>query len=132
LAETELRRGAPAEAARHQLESLRYAAELGMLHLAAYGLVAAARIAEGLHDDVLAVQLHARADALLAELGITMFPDDQALSDAMLERTATRLGTDRYRLEGVAGEAMTIEEALARVDGLLAGLDPDRAVERGP
>jgi predicted ATPase/class 3 adenylate cyclase len=130
LAETELRRGDPAEAARHQLESLRYAAELGMLHLAAYGLVAAARIAEGFDDDVLAVQLHARADALLAEIGIAMFPDDQALSDAMLERTASRLGGERYRLEQVAGEAMTIEEALARVDGLLVGLDPDRAAVR--
>jgi predicted ATPase len=120
LAETELRRGAPAEAARHQLESLRYAAELGMVHLTVYGLVAAARIAEGVGDDVLAVQLHARADALLAEIGITMFPDDQALSDAMLERTATRLGPERYRLERRAGEDMTIEEALARVDGVFS------------
>jgi hypothetical protein len=59
-----------------------------------------------------------------------MFPDDQALSDAMLERTASRLGGERYRLEQVAGEAMTIEEALARVDGLLVGLDPDRAAVR--
>jgi hypothetical protein len=50
----------------------------------------------------------------------------------MLERTATRLGTERYRLEQVAGEAMTIEEALARVDGLLAGLDPDRAAMPRP
>jgi hypothetical protein len=66
------------------------------------------------------VRLHAHAEIRLDEVGMTMFPDDQALSDGMLARCAARLGADRYGAERAAGAALTIDEALAAADSVLS------------
>ncbi len=58
-AECMLRAGALSEAAALQRESLALAAELGMKHIAAFGLIVAARMAEQTGNDQRAVRLHA-------------------------------------------------------------------------
>ena len=86
LAEQELRRANAVDAARHQREALRFATEAAMPQLIAGAFILAARLAEPAGSDEAALRLHALADAMLEEIGFTLFPSDQALSDEVLER----------------------------------------------
>jgi predicted ATPase/class 3 adenylate cyclase len=119
LVEILLRRGALTEAAEHQREAIRFSVELGMDHITAFGLIATARIAESLGHDAVAVRLYANAETRLADTGIRMFPDDEEVSAAALERAARRLGPDRYQSERTAGATLTTEEALTSAESLL-------------
>src|SRR5262249_19643234 len=106
-------------AASHQRDALAYAAELGMEHITTFGLIAAARIVEGQGSTALAVRLHAHAEARLAVSGLQLFPADQALSAAMLERARVALGPACYDEERRAGADLTVEAALAEADAIL-------------
>jgi predicted ATPase/class 3 adenylate cyclase len=120
LAEAELRQGDVSRAAAHQREALDYAAELGMEHLTSFGLIVGARIAADQGSDERAARLHAFAEARLAESGLQLFPDDVALSDAMLERVAARLGAAAYDEARQSAAGLTTEQALAEADAVLA------------
>jgi hypothetical protein len=120
LVEEELRIGAVRKAAAHQRDALDYAAELGMEHLITFGLIVAARIAAGEEADALAARLHALAEARLAASGLLLYPDDQALSDAMLEQLEARLGADAYAEARASAADLTIERALAQAEEVLA------------
>ena len=120
LVEEELRDGAVRRAAGHQRDALDYAAELGMEHLTTFGLIVAARIAAGEGADALAARLHAHAEARLATAGLHLYPDDQALSDAMLETVAARLGAAAYAEARRSAQELTVERALAEAEEVLA------------
>jgi len=74
LAEHELRRGDVADAAAHQLECLRLAAELATPVAIANSFILAARIAEPMGSGEAALTLHALADVMLAEAGFALMP----------------------------------------------------------
>jgi predicted ATPase/class 3 adenylate cyclase len=131
VVEEELRRGDLALAARHQRDALAYAAELGMEHITTFGLIAAARIVEGQGSTALAVRLHAHAEARLTVSGLQLFPADQALSDAMLERARGLLGVARYDEERRAGAALTIAAALAEADAILGAASEEVSAGAG-
>ena len=120
LVEEDLRTGRTAQAAVHQREALAYGAELGMEHLATFGLIIAARMAEAKRSDGVAARLHAFAESRLAAAGIQLFPEDRDLSDAMLARAAARLGETAYADARREAESMTTEEALNEADAILA------------
>src|SRR5205814_9750298 len=118
--EEELRAGEVVRAAAHQRDALDYAAELGMEHLTTFGLIVAARIAAGEGADALAARLHAHAETRLAATGLLLYPDDQALSDAMLEQVASRLGAEAYAEARRSAGELTIERAMAEAEAVLA------------
>jgi hypothetical protein len=120
LVEEELRQGDVGPAAAHQRDALDYAAELGMEHLTTFGLIVAARIAAIECADALAARLHAHAEARLAVTGLLLYPDDQALSDAMLELVAARLGPAAYAEARRGADELTTERALAEAEAVLA------------
>ena len=131
LAEESLRHGALPQAAAHQLEALRYSTELGMQHITAFGLIAAARIAESLGHDADAVRLHAKAEMILAETGVQMYPEDEASNAAMLARATNHLGAARYNAERDAGARLKPEEALVGAESVLsAAMSPSEPVPK--
>ena len=131
LAEEELRQGQMGRAAAHQREALGYAAELGMEHLTTFGLIVAARIAAGEGADALAARLHAHAEGRLAATGLQLYPDDQALSDAMLETVAARLGAEAYAEARRSAAELTVERALAEAEEVLATAAGEAPIEAG-
>ncbi len=130
LAETELRRGLVGRAADHQRAALTYAAELGMEHVVSFGLIASARIAESVGSPTLAVHLHTVAERRLADSGVLLYPDDQALSDAMLDRIVATMGPAAFADARRSGELLDAEQALAEADAVLlaASVGPVGAV----
>ena len=119
-------------AAAHQRDALDYAAELGMEHLTTFGLIVAARIAAGEGADALAARLHAHAEARLELTGLQLYPDDQALSDAMLEQVAARLGAEAYAEARRSAAELTIERALAEAEAVLATAAGEAALGARP
>jgi hypothetical protein len=120
LAEQELRRGDAASAARHQREGLHLAAELGIPMPIACALVIAARLAEPAGWDETALRLHGKADAILEEIGFSLFPSDQALSDAMRARIRLRLDQERYDAATSSGRDLALDGAIELADEVFA------------
>lgn len=122
LAEHELRQGNAADAARHQLEALRIGAEMATPVIIANSFILAARMAEPAGSPGAALRLHAVADLLLAEAGFSLFPSDQALSDAMRERARLELGNERYAAESAAGRELALPAAIELAEVVFTSL----------
>ena len=126
LAETELRQGLLGSAADHQREALTYAAELGMEHIVTFGLISAARIAADVGSFEVAVRLHTVAERRLEETGLRLYPDDQVLSDAMLDRAASVLGAAAFAGARRSADDLDAISALAEADRILVTAAGDR------
>jgi predicted ATPase/class 3 adenylate cyclase len=122
LAEHELRQGATTNAARHQLEALRLAAEMATPIVIACSFILAARMAEPSGSPDAAVRLHAIADVQLAEAGFALLSSDQALSDAMYERARLALGDVRYEAECAAGRELALPQAIELAETVFTNL----------
>jgi predicted ATPase/class 3 adenylate cyclase len=116
LAEQELRQGDSVNAARHQREALHLAADLALPMPIACAFIIAARLAEpeGFADT--ALRLHGKADAMLEEIGFSLFPSDQALSDAMRERIRLRLDQEHYDSATSSGRDLTLHATIELAD----------------
>ena len=104
-----------------------------MEHVTTFGLIVAARIAADQGADERAARLHAHAEARLADSGLQLFPDDLALSDAMLAargRPSRRRGLRSEARRSAAG--LTIEQALGDADAVLAAAAAETAPIDGP
>ena len=112
LGELALRRGAFAEAAHHQQAALESASQMGDLSTVAFSMILAARLAAVRDDWIGATQLHAKADALLDQLGLVMFDDDRRLSDELRANANTHLGLETYTVEYVAGQGRSLADAI--------------------
>jgi hypothetical protein len=126
LAEQELRDGDTPAAARDQREAMRLAAQLGIQLVTAFGLVLAARIAQPEGLDAAAVRIHAAADVLLEECGFEMIPDDQVLSDAVLDAARENLGA-AFDEAIAAGRSAPLTDVLAEAEAVF-----DRAMNVTP
>ncbi len=115
LAETELRDGETANAARHQRDAMRLSAELDVPLVTGFALVLAARMAQPAGLDAAAVRLHAAADAIFEELDFRLLPDDQTLSDAVLAAARANLG-DAFDGEVAAGRALALADVVAAAE----------------
>ena len=125
LAEQELRRANAVDAARHQREALRFATEAAMPQLIACAFILAARLAEPAGADEMALRLHALADAMLEEIGFTLVPSDQALSDEVLERIRLRFGEERYGALTISGRQLDLQTAIGLAEEIF-----ERTIER--
>lgn len=129
-AEVALRTGDLEAAARHERTCLEIAAALGQTGMLAYGLLATARIATGRgesrpQDWADAVQLVAKAEAVLAETGLTLYTTDSKVVENFLLQARERLGPNRYHRDILAGRDLSMDSALrsalAVVDRMASG-----------
>lgn len=96
LAETELRAGRLAVAARRQLESLDLAMTLGDAREIAFAMVVAARLAGHAGAWTTAGSLQLAADHALAKMGFVLLPTDREACDRLLAEVRRELGDDRF------------------------------------
>ena len=96
LAEIELLAGDPHAAARHQLECLDIALELGSLREVASAWIIAARLAAMSDDWATATRLQSAADALMARIGLSLYPTDRAVCDQLLADAPTHTGSAQF------------------------------------
>jgi predicted ATPase/class 3 adenylate cyclase len=108
IAETLLRLGDRAGAARHQRTALRLARESGQTVAVAFALVVAARLID---DPRRAVELQAKADDVLADAGYALYAEDARARESLLQDAATRLGADAFAAAQIAGVGLTLDAA---------------------
>jgi predicted ATPase/class 3 adenylate cyclase len=119
LAEHELRRGDAASAARHQLEALRLAADMGAPVAVASSFILAARLGEAAGFGEAALRMHGAADVLLEQAGFTLYPSDQALSDEMRQRVRRQLDDARCDALTAEGRQLGLHPAIELAEQLL-------------
>ncbi len=112
LAEAAWRAGDRVMAARWQLESLRIGMQTGRGREIAFALIIAARLAESSGELGSAVRLQSSADAMLAELGVSLYPEDRAQRDALMEACQQRLAQEEFASEVEGGAAMPVEQGV--------------------
>lgn len=113
LAEIALRLGKVDEAARHQGRCLEAAVAHGFPAMLAFSLIVAARIAAGGGDWTEAVLLHSRAEALLDEIGLVLYADDQRESEKLMTDARGRLG-EQFGALLIEGGEIEIPSAVDR------------------
>lgn len=119
LAEVALRSGDIPTAAEHQRASLELATAQGSLPIVAYSLIVAARVAGSGGDWVAAVRLHARGEALLAEIGLVLYEDDRQQSDLLLTGAREALGASGFDAALAEGTGLDTPEAIRLADSAL-------------
>ena len=122
LAETHLRLGNEAEAARHQAISLALARGWGSPVLVAFGMMVAARLASARGRSREAVVLQTNADALLADADYVMYDEDKRIRSALLSETSSSLGPEAFEAAAAAGAALTADEAADLAEGVLSAI----------
>lgn len=124
LAEVALRLGDTEQAAFHQRSCLELALAQRSLTMIAFSLIVAARLAgdEGRWET--AVQLHARAEVLLAETGLTLYEDDQQQSDRLLADARGELGDAEFDRATQAGRRLAVDDAAELADEVLSEIEP--------
>jgi len=120
LAEIALRLGKVDQAARHQGRCLEAAIAQGFPAMVAFSLIVAARIAADGGDWAEAVLLHSRADALLDEIGLVLYADDQRESEKLMTDARERLGDDGFAALLPEGSEMEIPSAVERARKVFA------------
>ncbi len=104
-------------------EALHIAQEMGDMRLIASGLVGMAAVASvgtaPTEPTERAVQLLAAAMTLLVAITNTLARDDRELYDQTLARARASLAADLFAAAWAAGQALTLEEALALADAPL-------------
>lgn len=121
LAESAMRLGDVVRAARHQRACLQLALTQGSTAFIAYSLIVAARLAVDDRGDAAAgTRLQGRADRLLEEIGLSLYPDDRRECDRMLDRAARHIGEPRVAEELARGREMRTAVAARLADEVLA------------
>ncbi|HVF32835.1 MAG TPA: adenylate/guanylate cyclase domain-containing protein [Acidimicrobiales bacterium] len=120
LAEVALRQGDRSAAARHQQACLHLALALGAPALVAFSLIVAARLAAVAEDWRTAVALHAKADAMLDDIGLVLYADDRRESDEVLDRARRALGEGPYVEACAEGGALDVVAGAELADRVLA------------
>jgi tetratricopeptide (TPR) repeat protein len=119
LAEAAWRAGDRVGAATRQLESLRIGMQLGRGREIAFSLIVAARLAEASDELAYAVRLQSSADAMLDELGTSLYPEDMARRNELMETCLRRLGEQSFEEACRSGAALSVEAAAQAALGAL-------------
>jgi predicted ATPase/class 3 adenylate cyclase len=120
LAEVAMRRGDIETAARHQRACLDLAAAQGSKAMIGFSLIVAARIASGADDWEAATELQCRAEELLDEIGLALYPDDQTQSDELMAAALQHLGEGPFESARAEGRRMDVPTAVEAADAILA------------
>lgn len=129
LAETALRLGDLEQAAYHQARCLDLALVQGSTTMVAFSLIVASRLAGTLEQWEVAIRLHARAEVLLEETGLTLYADDQRESDRLLADAHEALGAERFREALAAGRSAAVPEAARSASHVFEELAPATHVD---
>ena len=121
LAEVALRSGDMAAAARHQRACLELAVSSGSAAMVGFSMIVAARVAGERGDLDTAARLHARAEALLSEISLVLYPDDRRESDALVDRVRAGLGASAFEAARASGVDLDLADAVALAEAVLAG-----------
>jgi predicted ATPase/class 3 adenylate cyclase len=119
LAEVALRSGDIPTAADHQRACLELATAQGSLPMVAYSLIVAARVAGAGGDWLAASRLHAKGEALLAEIGLVLYEDDRQQSDLLLTDAREALGVSGFNKALAYGTGLDTPEAIRLADSVL-------------
>jgi predicted ATPase/class 3 adenylate cyclase len=122
LAETYLRLGDDAAAARHQAISLGLARDWGQPVLIAFAMMVAARLAAGRAHAREAVVLEAKADQLLAEADYALYEEDEEIRSRLLTAAALRLGEEDFATAQGKGVALSTDAAADLAERVLAAV----------
>lgn len=120
LAEVALRLGDLATAADHQHSSLTLALAQGTPAPLAFSLIVAARIAGRRDEWEEAVELHTRGEELLDEIGLVLYEDDRAQSQALLATARERLGEQVFEETAATARSMTFNDVVEIAEDVLA------------
>ena len=120
LAETYLRLGDEAAAARHQALSLGLARDWGQPVLIAFALMVAARLATERGRSHEAVVLQAKADQLLADADYALYDEDEAIRSELLADAEPRLGGEDFAAACGEGAALTTDAGADLAERVLA------------
>ena len=120
LAETYLRLGDEAAAARHQAVSLGLARDWGQPVVIAFALMVAARLASAHRRPHEAIVLEAKADQLLAEADYALYDEDEAIRSRFLADAASRLGDEEFAASRAEGNALAVDAAADLAERVLA------------
>ena len=119
LAEVEFRMGRWQDAAAHQRAALATASQSGSLVVIAFSMILAARLNSRQSEWPTVARLHAKAEAILAQLGHTMYEDDRRISGVVLAAARDALGDAQYEAERRIGEQLSLPEAIQLTDTVL-------------
>jgi predicted ATPase/class 3 adenylate cyclase len=119
LAEIEMRAGNYPTAARRQLESLAIATQTGSLRDVTSAQIVAARLASMTGEWSSAVRLQSAADTAMSAIGLSLFPTDRALCDALLASARENLGPTLFQQEIDAGTSNPLVEATGEAKRIL-------------
>jgi predicted ATPase/class 3 adenylate cyclase len=122
LAETYLRLGDEAAAARHQALSLAIARDWGQPVLIAFALMVGARLASARGRSREAASLQAKADELLQESDYALYEEDDAIRSTLLADAEARLGTEEFSAARAEGAALTTDAAADLAEGVLVAV----------
>lgn len=122
LAEIALRLGDAGAAAHHQHACLQLAIALGQPVMLAHSLIVAARLAASGGDWGTASRLLARASAMLAETGWSLYEDDLRATEQLSADARIHLGAAAFATAVTSGAAMETPVAAALADEVLLGL----------
>ncbi len=111
LAELELLAGNPHTAARHQLECLAIALELGSLREVTSSWVVAARLAAMSGDWETATRLQSASDVTMARIGLSLYPMDRAVCDELLAEAPTHTGSSQFDTQREIGRSLAVTDA---------------------
>lgn len=128
LAETALRLGDLPRAAEHQRSCLELAVAQGSPALVAFSLIVAARLAGYDGEWSTAVRLHARAEVMLEETGLSLYEDDRRESDQLLADARRALGDPAFDRALDAGRQLPTGEAVQLAEGVLSDAEARTAV----
>jgi predicted ATPase/class 3 adenylate cyclase/HEPN domain-containing protein len=123
-AEMALRTGDWRTAARHQKACLELATALGQVGLIAYAFLATARIVvfdppHDLDEWELGVELVAKAEHLLGEIGLALYDTDSRVAEEFVLAARRRLGARRYEDAARAGRELSSASAISRAERVL-------------
>ncbi len=119
LAEALLRNGATSAAARHQLECLRGATDLGRPLLVAFSVTVAAHLAAESSRWVLALELQGASDALLERAAYALYDADDRSRTDLLDRARVAVGDDEVSTALARGRTMMMVDAAERAGDVL-------------
>lgn len=119
LAEVALRLGDIPTAAEHQRSCLNLAVAQGSSALVAFSLIVAARIAGWRGDWDNAVELHAKAEEQLEEIGLVLYEDDLRQSKELLDEARATLGENPYSAACSRGRETPLADAVELADNVL-------------
>lgn len=125
LAETHLRLGDDAAAARHQAVSLRLARDWGQPVLIAFAMMLAARLADARGSAREAVVLQSKADDLLAATDYALYDEDELIRSRLLAGAAERLGDEDFATARAEGAGLRIDSAADLAESVLRAVGSD-------